>query len=666
MSLLEGLKFKPMLMVLAIAMMAVGLACAGEEAADTAADSSAAAAPTATAAAAAAATDDSAADDSSSAAVAEATSEPVPDAAAAADLGVVEALLASPGYKAEWGQPVSGGILKMRHPWAASYFLPNANSVFHSNHGPPMYHDGLVQFDPWVGVDSIIPRMAKSWEISEDGKTYTFKLVEGIKFQDNPLSTAPDTYLGNKVKGDEFVCEDVAASLEFHARPPSTEPRMLTGKIGLGHVNSVTCPEGARGYTAVFNLDTPSPATLGWMAEGGFVMMDKDWLLWYDAEVPGLMNKGTKAAMMIASSAGPWQPKQFVPSITMKMERNPNYFLEGLPFADEWHLVYISDFATAFTALATGQVHIFGACSGTMQPGQVLQAERDFRDSIKVSRSRHGMGQGISINMRVEPFDDVRVRQAINLALDRQGWYAFKNISELGGGLTYSSYYPADRPYGHTEAEVLTWPGINPDTKEADIAEANRLLDEVFGVGKRFKATLEPSNQANYIDISLYTKDTLETDLGIEFDVMVNEPAVGAERAQSGVKSLGPSTGGVATWFGDPDGSLLRWTKEFASGTTIKYLAPGWEAMPEWTDNFHEMAYAQRSMIDVAERTTAVRHLSKTLHQDFVPSFLLGWNVLFYGEVPALGGFTVPDFGVVIGMGLYERLWLTGKTRYAS
>ena len=652
MDLRKVLRFRPALMVLAIAMMAVALACAGEEAVDDpVVDQPSVDQPT---------MDEPTMDEPS-------VTEPdvtVPVDVSGLGWGAQE-VLSSPGYQSQWGQPVYGGVLKMRHPWAASRFLPNGNTVFHSDHGSPMYNNTLVQFDPWVGVDRITPKLAESWVISEDGKTYTFKLREGVKFQDNPNSTAPSMYMGEQLKGDEFTCEDVAASLEFHARPPTTEPNILTGPIFLGHVSSVTCPDGAKGYTAVFNLDVPRAATLGGMAEGGFVMYDKEWLAWYNAEIPGLMNKGTKDAMMIASSAGPWQPKDFSPDIVMKMEKNPNYFMEGLPFADEWHLIYISDFATAFTALATGQVHIFGACSGTMQPGQVLQAERDFQDKIKVSRSRHGMGQGITYNTRVPPFDDIRVRQALNLAYDRQGWYEFKNVSNLGSGLTYSGIYPSDRPYGHTEAEVLTWPGINPNTKEADIAEANRLLDEVFGVGKRFKATLEPSNQANYIDIALYSADQLGKDLGIEFSIMVNEPAVSRERSLAGSKSLSPSTSGVATWFGDPDDALLRWHPDFASPTTKKNYGPMWENSAEIFDSIHADMLAQREMLDVAERTAMTRSIVEREYNAGV-NLQLGWNVLFYGEVPSLGGFVVPDFGVVIGMGLYERLWLTDKTKYEN
>jgi ABC-type transport system substrate-binding protein len=255
------------------------------------------------------------------------------------------------------------------------------------------------------------------------------------------------------------------------------------------------------------------------------------------------------------------------------------------------------------------------------------------------------------------------VRQALNLAYDRQGWYEFKNVSSLGAGLTYSGIYPSDRPYGHTEAEVLTWPGINPNTKEADIKAANDLLDEVFGVGKRFKASLEPSNQANYIDIALYTADQLGKDLGIEFSIMVNEPAVSRERGLSGVKSLGPGTAGVATWFGDPDDALLRWHSDYMSPTGLKNAGPAFADAEARFASMHADMLTQRTIMDIDKRRALTRSIVEEAH-DLAVNLQLGWNVLFYGEVPALGGFIVPDFGVVIGMGLYERLWLTGKTRY--
>jgi len=88
-----------------------------------------------------------------------------------------------------------------------------------------------------------------------------------------------------------------------------------------------------------------------------------------------------------------------------------------------------------------------------------------------------------------------------------------------------------------------------------------------------------------------------------------------------------------------------------------------WDNMPDEFAQLHADIITQRGILDVAERTTAVRSIVERAY-DLGVNLQLGWNVLFYGEVPALGGFHMPDFGVAIGMGLYERLWLTGKTRY--
>jgi len=656
-------------MVLAMAMAAVALACAGEE--PTAAPA-ATSAPAATATSAPAPTAAAEAEGETEAvAEAEATATPVPEVATVSKFGDfgagVQEAFASPGYQERWGTPVYGGTIRMRHPWPASSFHPNMHWVFHSGHGTPIHYATLAEFDPWVGKDRINPRVAESWEIAGDGLTYTFKLRDGITYQDNPNSTAPSVYQGGQIKGDKMTCEDVAASLEFHVRPPDSEPRMITyGASSMGHVNSVTCPDGDLGLTAVLHLDWAKAATMGWIAEGGFVIHDKDWLNFYNTEHPGLMNKGTKDAMMIASSAGPWMPLDFTPDIVMKMQKNPNYYLEGLPFADEWHLVYINDFATAFTALATGQVHVFGACSGTMQPGQVLQAERDFRDTIKVTSSRHASGQGTTINKRVAPFDDHRVNVAINLATDRQGWWQFKNISELGAGLSYSGYYPSDLPGHWTQEEIQTWPGVGGATKEADIVEANRLLDEVFGAGKRFTAHLEPSNQANYIDIALYMADTLTESLGIDFTVQVNEPAVSRQRAAAGLKALNPSTGGVRTWFGDADGSFKHWTPSFGSAGTIKNLQDDWANRSTFFDKLFSDITAQSEELDPAKRALLVKDIDYRIHQEYIPGWLLGWNVLFYGEVPGIAGVMTPDFTVVLGAGLFERMWLTGETKYSA
>ncbi|MBI2856468.1 MAG: hypothetical protein HYX93_06455, partial [Chloroflexi bacterium] len=167
----KALKIKPILMVLAVAITAVALACAGDKAEPT---EPAVAAPTATSPA-----------DDGTVSGAEATATPVPEADAAPDFsnlgwGAQEAL-SNPMYqdnKALWGEPQYGGVLKYRHPWASSSFNGASHWVFHSGHGPNLYWAALLDFETWYesgqGVAPIIPKLAKSWEIAEDGLAYTF------------------------------------------------------------------------------------------------------------------------------------------------------------------------------------------------------------------------------------------------------------------------------------------------------------------------------------------------------------------------------------------------------------------------------------------------------------------------------------------------------------
>ncbi len=202
----------------------------------------------------------------------------------ATDLTWIQSYLEGPGYKPEWGEPQSGGVLR----YGASHTLIGHDPGYgHSFEGPqflPTYN-ALLRFDPWVGVAGAIEGdLAETWDISGDGKAVTFKLRQGVMFQDNPNLPAAVT----GVSGDEFTCEDAKASLEYATNPANE--RVNTLKTGppaaLTHLAGTSCPEGPLGYVFKVDLNEPLARTISMFAgvRGMGHNMDKDFIVWLESE----------------------------------------------------------------------------------------------------------------------------------------------------------------------------------------------------------------------------------------------------------------------------------------------------------------------------------------------------------------------------------------------
>ena len=127
---------------------------------------------------------------------------------------------------------------------------------------------------------------------------------------------------------------------------------------------------------------------------------------------------------------GPFMPVDINLNVSTTFDANPNYFREGLPLIERYENKVIKDIGSRFTALATGKIHYMGEGSWSMTPGQAEQAIRDFPDRIVINNQLNHWARTIAFGANA-PWDDVRVRRAISLALDRDEWLDFYRIAGL-------------------------------------------------------------------------------------------------------------------------------------------------------------------------------------------------------------------------------------------
>lgn len=336
--------------------------------------------------------------------------------------------------KAAAPTPVAGGTLVMvvqpEPPTLASY---------QSTSGPvgqvaTKVYEGLLEYDFKLNPQ---PGLAKSWTVSPDGKTITFKLQENVTFHDGKPFTSADV---------KFTVLEVLK--KSHPRGINT----------FRAVESIDTPDR---NTVVFKMSEPAPYML--MALSGYEspMLPKH--IFENGEI----GKHPNADKPIGT--GPfkfvdWQKGQF-----MRFDKNPNYWKKGLPYLDRVVARFISDGSTRAAVLETQEAHIAGF--NAVLPVDVRRLEK--LPHVGVTTSGYQMQSPIvelDFNTRAKPFDDVKVRQAVAYAIDRK--FVIDNIW-FGFGR------PATGPINSNfKANGLYTADVKKYNVPNGVEMANKLLDE--------------------------------------------------------------------------------------------------------------------------------------------------------------------------------------------
>ncbi len=515
-------RVRSLMAVLAATVLAVALACGGDDPTATPAPTATQPPPTATPepeATEVTTPDATVAPDAT--AVPGATATTAPTATPIVDTTTdyrddwVNFLLDHRGYKPEWGEPQYGGIYKTAEPRPASRFQTTLGYGAFSR-WQFAAHNSLMMMDPWGAItDAPICDLCESFEISADGLEYTFVLRDNVQFHET--GWAQDQ--GAPGYGTELACEDIKASHEWFANPPpeTRASYIKTGEFIMGHLEDVHCPDGPDGKTAVMHFDRVRNGTLGWLA-AGIAVWDKEYREWMDAEYPGIQSTAVPEGYMINMGTGPFIPLSANSQTVMKSRKNPNYWLTGAPFIDGMDNFAIQDYNTKFAALLTGKIHQAGHGSSGITKAQVQQVQDQYSDVIELQIVRYNHQQHFLLNHLRPPFDDWDVRHAVQLALDREDWLRFTTVGAVKMGDPYLVLH-SDAGWGIPIEEFQQLPGMNPATKDEDLAEANRILDEVFGPGVRPRTDQYVRELLSRREVSLWGLDFFKKHLNWEFDV---------------------------------------------------------------------------------------------------------------------------------------------------
>ena len=406
------------------------------------------------------------------------------------------------------GKP--GGRLAVSQAGDPPSFDLHRESTTYTNYVTSMTYNQLVRFDPLIGAESpetIVSDLASEWEISPDGQTYTFHLVQNAKYHD----------------GTPLTANDVKRSYE---RQINREGELAAPPRGdqLGPIGSMDTPDD---FTLVMNMSRPV-SSLSMLP-----ILGQSWMAIYATKDIEAFDR--KA---LPNGTGAFIMKSYDQGAKVTLDRNPEYWQESLPYLDGVDVYIIPDPSTALANFQGGQIHVYALNRQDVTGvGETMAGKATLQQSPSLGFNVINFGGR-------EPWTDVRVRQAVAMSMNKQ---TAIDVVNAGDG-RYGGYMPADGYWSLNREELATVAGY-AEWDDAHIAEARKLLD-ASGVAASLDATILTRQGASFEPFSLYIQDQLAK-VGINAALDIQETASAYDILAKRDFDLAPWNHGIA--LDDPD-----------------------------------------------------------------------------------------------------------------
>ena len=540
----------------------------------------------------------------------------------------------------EFGEPVYGGNLGVQYwskvqRWDPHPIFSARSSVF----SPP--YNSLLQLNPWTfDRFDIWGDLAESWnQENDEGTVWSFKIKPHATFWDGTPVTAEDVhYSFQRALGLLPDHPDLGNEFKNFIRPHYVS-------------SEVTDPS-----TFTITLNAPWADFLLFMANDLILTVPKHHYEALDARMAGgedvyTWDNGWQNMM----GSGPFMVAGVPDDVTQNWEKNPNYWKtdpEGrnLPYLDSMTYYTINDRTAAQAAWEVAQVVATSTrTNGGMAIGQLKELV-DRSDGSIISYGVPCCPTGYTLNVSKEPFSNIKVRQAVMRALDREELHQL-----IWSGLgTRGTTCGAPGPLCMSVEDLSQLPGhrylddgITKDPR--DIEEAKALLAEA-GYPDGFSTTVLSSTTqiGGSQESAIIFKDQMERNLGLEVRLVTLERESFVAAESSGDYDIIVSgTGGMTT----PDNYLNQYYQFDVPKNPYNWTYVGPEG------DLRELIAQQSAAIDVAERQAILRKIemiTMTIDSHWVMDYVKAWGQIFNsdevsGQMPTQTGYLETKM---------EQLWL--------
>jgi peptide/nickel transport system substrate-binding protein len=509
---------------------------------------------------------------------------------------------------AQAGKPKRGGILNSVLTEDPPGLLVHESATI-SNVWPmsPCYSN-LVIFDPLKPLDSaetVIPELAEKWSWQDNYRNLVFFLRRNVKWHD----------------GRPFTSADVKYTFDAVREAPDSVGKLRTSprKDWYANVEAIEAPEP---HTVVFRLKRPQPSLLLMFASGYSPV--------FPAHVP------VAELRQRCVGTGPFRQKEYLRGQLIELERNPSYFVPDRPYLDGIRYTIIRERGTRLAALQAGRIDAFLPLEMTKAMADAARAQAP---SLVITEVGQNGSDNVILNHKRAPFDNPAVRQAVNLALDRN---AYVRSVRQNGAVTGAALMPKPLGFwGLPDPELRALAGYRDPAK--DKAEAKRLLAGAgHGPDKPLRVDLVTRTLPIYLDLASFVVDQLRL-IGIEatlkqLDTAAWFPALSRRDFQIGANL-------TAGGFDDPDAYLFE---NYKCGSPRNYTDYCSEEMDRLIDQ-------QSQELDRAKRLKLVADIQRKLEAD-VARPMLGWRKEYFARWPYVKNL-VPH-NALYNYGRMQEVWL--------
>jgi len=509
--------------------------------------------------------------------------------------------------KAPEPNPKRGGVLRYGITMRPPHFDVHQSGTINNLGSQGCMFDNLVRRDPRDSGKTIIPDLAHSWEISKDGKTYTFFLRKDVQFHD----------------GADFTADDVKATYDRISKPPAgiSIPRSIL----FSSVSEINVRDK---HTIEFKLASPRPVNfiMSGFASGWNVIVrkktleDNQYNLRRVVDIPG---------------TGPFKSKRRVENEIWVMERNPSYwnkevaYLDGIEF---YHaLPFSPELGSSVLAGRTDYARIVDPVSSRKAQGTPGMSSLNYYQSVI---------QGTWPNAKKKPFDDPRVRRAVHLVFERA--VLVDVVKDVAPMMVGGFIYPFS-DFATPIKELETRPGYQTDPSAA-VKEAKALL---AAAGYKGGAPLDflVRDVATFKLWAQAIQAMLQQSLGIESNLRTVVESVWFDDTKSGNFDL--AVGAIVSTLLDPSDYFNAW-----------YRKDGPQNYSGWDHaEFNELLPQIDQEVDTAKRLALIRKAEYIMEKE-VPMFPICWekiNDIWYNYVK---GHNPKDYFGIYDVVRMDTMWL--------
>ncbi|GGN96586.1 peptide ABC transporter substrate-binding protein [Saccharibacillus kuerlensis] len=426
-----------------------------------------------------------------------------------------------------------------------------------SNTALRFMYEGLATID---AEGNPVPGAAESWDVSEDGLTYTFKMREGATWSNGDPVTANDfVYAWQRVLNPETVPAPVYAYQLYYiegAEAYNTGETTDFSTVGVKAVDEKTLE---------VKLTNPTPYFLG---------LTSFYTLYpvHQSTVEGNNAWATKPESMVVN--GPFTMTSWTSGSEMGWTKNENYWDADNIKLSNITATIVNSGATETAKYQGGEIDYAGAPTGEIPTDQIQPLSQQLADEFKLTNI--ASTYYYEFNTEVEPFNNEKIRKAFAMSIDRQS---------LIDNVTKASQTPA---YGFVPTSIAGLNGqsfrdMHPDSEyfKEDAAQAKQLLEE--GMKEEGYTTLPPitllyNTSENHQKLALAVADMWKKNLGVEIQTRNEEWSVFLESRKTGNFQI--ARAGWSADYNDP----MTYMDMFVSGggnNNTGYADPAYDKLIE-------------------------------------------------------------------------------------